>query len=541
MRQGFFVLVVATGLAACAAGRDIAGVAPAGSATGAGGAGGSGVGGFGIGGASGGACKVTDEALDAPPACKEKAPPDSFSPVVQWEWTAPLDGIYHYGSIVIPLVGNFTDDNGDGSIDLCDVPDVLVTVSDQLISSENPGAPATIYMLAGDTGALELTFSAKVNLEITPAFGDIDGDGLPEVIAATASEADPRLIAFEHDGTVKWIGPDKGGWMANESLNCSSIALYDLEGDGAVEILIGFEVFDASGKRKWGIPGNGAEFAVASYFCPTTTAADLDDDGTLEVVFGHAAYRADGTLLWQVPGNPGHPHVANFDDDPEPEIFLTTDEGLRVIEANGAVKFGPVRPTSPEINVQCWCKPGAVHDFDGDGKANVAAGSCTDYSVYEIGATATPKWTQPIIDESGIATGTAFDFLGDGVADAIYGDENFAYAFEGITGEIELKVQRISATIVEYPVVADVDNDGSAEIVITSNFGYGPTVQVIKDADDRWIPARRIWNQHAYHVTNVREDGVIPKTMGKSWKLLNTFRTNSQVESKIDCAPEPPK
>jgi hypothetical protein len=147
---------------------------------------------------------------------------------------------------------------------------------------------------------------------------------------------------------------------------------------------------------------------------------------------------------------------------------------------------------------------------------------------------------------SGLATGTAFDFLGDGVADAIYADEHNAYVFEGLTGMTELTTPRSSGTLVEYPVVADVDNDGSAEIVIVSNWGWfgevpGATVTVIKDAQDRWIQARRIWNQHAYHVTNVREDGVIPKQMGKSWKLLNTFRTNSQIEGEGDCAPETPK
>jgi hypothetical protein len=39
----------------------------------------------------------------------------------------------------------------------------------------------------------------------------------------------------------------------------------------------------------------------------------------------------------------------------------------------------------------------------------------------------------------------------------------------------------------------------------------GVTLTVLRDAEDRWIPARRIWNQYSYHVTNVREDGTIPQ------------------------------
>ena len=43
-------------------------------------------------------------------------------------------------------------------------------------------------------------------------------------------------------------------------------------------------------------------------------------------------------------------------------------------------------------------------------------------------------------------------------------------------------------------------------------------------------------------MTNVREDGTIPKQMKKSWQLLNTFRTNAQVSDAGDCdPPEPPK
>ncbi len=92
-------------------------------------------------------------------------------------------------------------------------------------------------------------------------------------------------------------------------------------------------------------------------------------------------------------------------------------------------------------------------------------------------------------------------------------------------------------------LLAVIDNDGSAEIVVVSNqYGNGmsPPVQVIRDKDDRWIQARRIWNQHTYHVTNVREDGTIPQFEPPSWKSLNTFRTNAQIEGGGLCEPPIP-
>ena len=70
-----------------------------------------------------------------------------------------------------------------------------------------------------------------------------------------------------------------------------------------------------------------------------------------------------------------------------------------------------------------------------------------------------------------------------------------------------------------------------------SGLTASPTVQVIRDRQDRWIQARRIWNQHTYHVTNVREDGTIPQYEKNSWEQLNTFRTNAQISGSGVCQP----
>src|SRR5262249_48178191 len=160
----------------------------------------------------------------------------------------------------------------------------------------------------------------------------------------------------------------------------------------------------------------------------------------------------------------------------------------------------------PASAVQCWAKPAVVHDFDGDGVADLATGTCSDYSAYSIGATAVPRWTDAVSDPSGIATATAFDFLGDGTAEGISGGEHQSYAFDGKTGELTFSYARNSGTLIEYPVVVDVDNDGSAEVVFPSNYPQltwgdsppdamaGVSVTALHDAQERWIPARRIWN-----------------------------------------------
>ena len=54
--------------------------------------------------------------------------------------------------------------------------------------------------------------------------------------------------------------------------------------------------------------------------------------------------------------------------------------------------------------------------------------------------------------------------------------------------------------------IAVIDNDGQSEIVvINNNYAYGTKtgVTVYGDKDKSWRPARKIWNQHAYYITNM--------------------------------------
>jgi hypothetical protein len=79
----------------------------------------------------------------------------------------------------------------------------------------------------------------------------------------------------------------------------------------------------------------------------------------------------------------------------------------------------------------------------------------------------------------------------------------------------------------EYPLIADVDNDGSTEIIVASNdytFAGWTGITVIGDAEDTWAPARPIWNQYSYHITNVRDDGRIPLVQNPNWLSWNNFR-----------------
>ena len=468
-------------------------------------------------------CTVTENSLDGS-VCNTKAPPDSFQAEVQWTW---FDAEAPH-SWVNPLVANLTDDNGDGKINLCDTPDVVV-ISFLALSDTSGPIGATLTVLDGATGDVHFQLpEINIHNACEPALGDIDNDGLPEIVTCTkGGPPGTSLIVLEHDGSEKWVSDVLTGY--NPGL---AVALADADQDGDVEIGWGNHILDHEGNILFS-PSNLLAPHAASAF------ADLDDDGNQEFILGNIAYQQNGSTYYTTELPPGFPQIADFDGDQRPEVLVTTSHGINYLEHDGTVAYDSLRPTGDPPGGLTWVRPATIHDFDGDGTPEYALSSQNHYTAYHWDGKI--MWSALINDFTGIAGGTAFDFLGDGTAEAMYADEHSLFAFDD-EGLSLVEVPRRSLTIIEYPIVADIDNDGSAEILVVSNFSDEddpqPTVTAIRDADDRWIQARRIWNQHTYHVTNVREDGTIPQFEEPHWKLLNSYRTNAQIEQGAVCIPQ---
>jgi len=143
-------------------------------------------------------------------------------------------------------------------------------------------------------------------------------------------------------------------------------------------------------------------------------------------------------------------------------------------------------------------------------------------------------------DCSSRATGSSvFDFEGDGSAEVVYADETTFRIFRGADGTIlyEDSTHR-SNTRIEMPIVVDVDNDGKSEVVIpepnTREDRGG--IEIWEDSDNNWVRTRRIWNQHGYSVTNITEDGQVPRRPEPNWlnSRLNNFRQNVQPAGLFD-------
>lgn len=484
------------------------------------------------------ACSVSDEDLDAPLPCDAQPPSDHLAPVVAWTWTGPggEDSV-----LVTPLVANLDDDNLDGVIDLCDQPDLLVLAFDAPASKHAPLLPGHLYVLDTASGETKWKFDRPIDPMATPALADLDDDGIPEILAfergvdVIGEVGSRRVVAFEADGTVAWLSDT---WVMSKG--GGGIAIADLDADGSPEIIAPEHVLSADGVLLWAPPQVPQEPLGDSL----PVAADLDGDGKLEVLFGSSVYAHDGTELFELalPGNKntGVSAIANFDDDPQPEIYVHSGSH-RIFEHDGTPKVQCGNSNGNGNGNGGKDLPISIVDTNGDGRAEILS---TRNGLFEARTITIPDtegeddqptcevlWSAKVSD----GNGSAFDFLADGSPEAIYSDLDWVRIYDS-TGTPIAELERTARVSMANPVVADADNDGSAELIIVGSEpegGYAEdeiathtSVMYVENADDRFAPTRRIWNQHAYHATNIREDARVPVEQEPHWIGPNGFRTN---------------
>jgi hypothetical protein len=402
------------------------------------------------------------------------------------------------------------------------------------------------------TGVLE----GSTNL----AAGDIDGDGVAEIVGIGVSSS---TYAFHADGSNFWQAyyPSaiQRGLRRDRTIG-GSPSIADLEGDGTVEIVVGNTVLNgADGSLRW-IGGSDTTRGANGIFGPIACVADLDGDGVQEVVAGKSAIRADGTTMWvNADAYDGLCAVADIDLTSQgPEVALVSDGYLYVIAG----------PTGRTLWIQALASGGlgsaggapTVADFDGDGHPEIGVANAASYAVYDhacLGphnpaecADTGVLWEQATEDGSSATTGSSmFDFNGDGRAEVIYNDQFNFRVYDGLTGFLEVEFPNSSRTRTENPVVADVNGDGQAEIIFCANndanFLRIPTnrtteagVLIYGDRLGRWVDARRVWNQHAYHISNIDEHGHVASPETPSWRGLNSYRQNLREGGDVLVRPD---
>ena len=312
-----------------------------------------------------------------------------------------------------------------------------------------------------------------------------------------------------------------------------------------------------TGALKWDgsqTVGPTAGIGNNAFLGPVSTVADFNIDGKQEVLAGNTLYDEIGNEIWTYTyvgdnsacagGLPcdGYTAAGNFDNDSEGEAVIVRQGEVFVLEHDGTEKHRVSIPVD-----DCGANesgPPTVADFDGDGRVEIGTAGADFYVVVDFDCVAPNLancdsenilWKVPNNDCSSRATGSSvFDFDGDGNAEVVYADQSNFRIFDGRDGTILYDDPTHSSnTRMEMPIVVDVDNDGKSEIVVPepnrSSTSLGG-IEIIADAENNWVRTRRIWNQYSYSVTNVTEDGQIPRQPEVNWNhtRLNNFRQNVQ-------------
>lgn len=429
----------------------------------------------------------------------EPLPAGSLEPVEKWHWSGSAISPSFNQVMSTPLVAQLNDDNGDGRVDVDDVPDIVFTA----FSGSNYTGAGVLRAVSGADGKDIWNVAPASTAMTAPAIGDIDHDGLVEIVVGGPNRNGLRV--YENDGTLKWQVVVSGQ---------AHPAIADIDNDGNPEIIYGRRVYNADGTLRWG-------FSIDDTI---PLVVDLDFDGDMEIISNGIAYDHTGAVLWDSGYRGVFGAVGNFDDDDFPEIAVRTSSSITLLEHTGALKWGPVPLPGGGVG-----GPLTVADVDGDGEPEIGIAGARNYAVIETDGSI--KWTMPTRDFSSSQTGSSvFDFEGDGRAEVLYNDELKFRIYDGQTGAVLFETPNSSGTLWEYPVVADIDKDGHAEIVLAANnyaFAGKTGIRVFEHVGDLWSPTRSIWNQHAYHIDNVDEDGAIPQFEAPSWLSHNTYRLNT--------------
>lgn len=435
----------------------------------------------------------------------------------------------------------------------------------------------------------------RSTIAIGDVSGDTLPDVIYAARADSSTSFRSTIVAIDGTGALLWTSHLTGSTTAyGIRVDNGAITLANFDADAMTEIVIGGAVLDHDGTVLFD-PAQGANAANAgyggwlgsngTYNGGVAAVADLDGDGKPEIVSGKNAWKVDlaaatkVTPFWTYAGNDGYPAIADLDANGTPEVVLTAASQVIVLDGQTGALFcaqascptagDRVQPiTLPGGTTNNRGGPPTIADFDGDGRPEIGVAGGTAYSVYDLyrageditGVSPTPtlgqlfvRWTKTTKDTSSNVTGSSvFDFQGDGSAEVIYQDECNVWVYSGTDGRTQLQLPNTTGTIHEYPLVVDADGDGNSEILVVGNAtnaaGDCPRpplangdpdyahhrsgLYVFGDTNDRWVPTRKVWTQHTYHVTNATTAGNVPLAEANNWATpgLNDYRKNAQGE-----------
>jgi VCBS repeat protein/fibronectin type III domain protein len=326
----------------------------------------------------------------------------------------------------------------------------------------------------GDPSTVGIFSKALHHIPSSPAAADLDGDGVPEIIAASWN--DSSVAVWHSNGTMLPGWPRKGSapfW--------STPAVGDIDGDGKPDIVVGS---NTSRLYAWHANGTPVRGATGVLFAPSGTVisspaiADLDGDGVREIVFGTSAghvyaIHADSSIVWDtlvgglassspaigdvIPGG-GLETVFGCSND---SVYVLTSSGqrapgwprhLELTPGNGRVNSPALAPLlaplgDPRLDIVACGTDGHVMAWDPQGNALPGFANVT------LGSAATE------------GSPAVADLDGDGSLEILIGAEDRRlYAFHADGTPVSGFPIEMGAEARGTPAVWDLDRDGATDI-----------------------------------------------------------------------------
>ena len=482
--------------------------------------------------------------------------PDGAAWTIVNEWSSDRS-VKPVSNLVAPLVGDL---DGDGTPEI-----VCFGATDQ--STTLPYRVKELLVFDGATHAIKkVIFLPSYASSFTASPYGLVREGGKGLIVVAHDDCYLRAYDITAPDALVWKSDEK---YCNSGDQYTTVAFGDLDNDGHAEVVVRNKVFDVATGRllatATGGSNTGSSYAhtgnSSSSFRKKIAMACLANidpsDDLVEVILGNEIYkpvltagRISGLSLWKTgPSLPtgvregdGHAQVADFNLDGHLDVFISDRYcSSSTNMSNGTVTFyvWDVHNNSVSNAVALTTStPGKsiplIANIDHDDNleiviqcksTNTSLQGMLAYKYDYTTSSFNHIWTQGVNEDSYSNGVTCFDFDQDGDMELLVCDQVKMQIVDG-NGTVKSTLSYFETTIMQYPIIADVDNDGHAEIVsvgYSSASTFNGSLNIFRSADAPWPPARPVWNQYLYNVTNVNKDLTVPRYL---FNNAQTFTDN---------------